>query len=155
MFIEDLRTKLKPNTNLKNLHIKVEKAQNKNLKIIKKMKLGKKFNKIIVEPEWVDEELKTEIKKRRKLNRIWRKSQKKKLHNNIQNENETNYRIQRQITKSLTAEKKGSWEKTKIKEDQLYQQQLITFITTNLIYYINLLPSIIFIGQIISVTLCD
>ena len=41
------------------------------------MKLGKKHNKIIVEPEWVDEELKSEIKKRRKLNRIWRKSQEK------------------------------------------------------------------------------
>ena len=75
------------------------------------MKLGKKHNKTTVEPEWVDEELKSEIKKRRKLNRIWRKSQKKKLQVNIQKENEENYKTQRQITKKLTAEKKGTWEK--------------------------------------------
>merc|ERR1712030_161643 len=65
---------------------------------------------------WVDEELKTEIKKRRKLNRTWRKSQKKQLHINIQKINETNYKTQKQITKKLTAEKKGSWEKNKICE---------------------------------------
>ena len=79
LFIEDLKTKINTNTNLKNLHIKIEKSQEKNLKIQKKMKLGKKHNKTTVEPEWVDEELKSEIKKRRKLNRIWRKSPKKKI----------------------------------------------------------------------------
>merc|ERR1711970_1510896 len=57
LFIEDLKTKINTNTNLKNLHIKIEKSQEKNLKIKKKMKLGKKYNKITVEPEWVDEEL--------------------------------------------------------------------------------------------------
>merc|ERR1711984_57971 len=97
-------------------HIKIEKAQEKNLKIQKKMKLGRKYNKTTVEPEWVDEELKSEIKKRRKLNRVWRKSQKKKFHLDIQKENEEKYKTQRHITKNLTAEKKGTWEKKKIKE---------------------------------------
>ena len=56
------------------------------------MKLGKKYDKITVEPEWVDEELKSEIKKRRKLNRVWRKSQKKKINIEIQKKNEENYK---------------------------------------------------------------
>ena len=101
---------------LRSLHVKIEKAQEKTLKIQKKMKLGKKQNKIVVEPEWVDEELKTEIKKRRKLNRVWRKSQKKRLSSDIQKENEDKYRTQRKITRKLTAEKKGIWEKKKIQE---------------------------------------
>merc|ERR1711888_123855 len=116
LFIKDLKENINQNTNLKNLHIKIEAAQEKNLKIQKKMKLGKKYDKITVEPAWVDEELKTEIKKRRKLNRTWRKSQKKQLHIDIQKENETNYKTQKQIAKKLTAEKKGSWEKNKILE---------------------------------------
>merc|ERR1711888_42737 len=78
LFIEDLKKNINQNINLKNLHIKIEKAQEKNLKIQKKMKLGKKYNKKTVEPEWVDEELKSEIKKRRKLNRIWRQDTRQK-----------------------------------------------------------------------------
>ena len=70
------------------------------------MKLGKKYDKITVEPEWVDEELKSEIKKRRKLNGIWRKSQKKREPLPILLINETNYKSQKYITKKLTAEKK-------------------------------------------------
>merc|ERR1712030_8314 len=65
MFIEDLKHKIKENMNLKNLHMKIEKAQEKTLKIQKKMKLGKKRYNTIVEPEWVDEELKSEIKKKK------------------------------------------------------------------------------------------
>merc|ERR1711984_75765 len=99
MFIEDLKAKINPNTNLKNLHTKIEKAQERNLKIQKKMTLGIKCNKIIVEPEWADEELKSEVKKRKKLNGKWRKSQK-------------------DITKKLTAEKKSSWEKKKYKKQK-------------------------------------
>merc|ERR1712055_205993 len=116
MFIEDLKAKINPNTNLKNLHTKIEKAQGKNLKIQKKMTLGKKCNKLIVEPEWADEELKSEIKKRRKLNGKWRKSQKEKEPPATILINETNYRSQKYITKKLTAEKKSSWEKKKIQE---------------------------------------
>merc|ERR1712030_194631 len=116
LFIEDLKTKINPNTNLKNLHTKIEKAQEKNLKIQKKMKLGKKYNKIIIEPEWVDEELKSEIKKRRKLNGTWRKSQRKRQPLPILLINETNYKSQKYITKRLTAEKKSSWKKKKIQE---------------------------------------
>merc|ERR1712030_132098 len=116
LFIEDLKTKINPNTNLKNLHTKIEKAQEKNLKIQKKMKLGKKCNKIIIEPEWVDEELKSEIKKRRKLNGKWRKSQKKKETPTIILINETNYKSQKYITKRLTAEKKSSWKRRKVQE---------------------------------------
>merc|ERR1711888_124048 len=113
LFIEDLKKNINQNINLKNLHIKIEKAQEKNLKIQKKMKLGKKYDKITVEPEWVDEELKTEIKKRRKLNRTWRKSQKKQLHIDIQKENETNYKTQKQITKKLQLKKKDHGKKKK------------------------------------------
>ena len=116
MFIEDLKTKINPNTNLKNLHTKIEKAQERNLKIKKKMTLGKKCNKMIVEPEWADEELKSEVKKRRKLNGKWRKSQINKEPPTIVLINETNYRSQKLITKKLTAEKKSSWEKRKVQE---------------------------------------
>ena len=78
LFVEDLKRKLDNPITLKNLHTKIEISQEKTLKIQKKMRLGRKKNKSIVTPEWVDEELKSEIKKRRKLNRKWRKAEKKK-----------------------------------------------------------------------------
>ena len=43
LFIEELKTKINPNTNLKNLHIKIEKAQDKNLKIQKKNETREKI----------------------------------------------------------------------------------------------------------------
>ena len=97
---------------LKKLKISV----NQTLKKRKKIKVGKKGNKIIRAAEWVDQELMDNIKLRMKLNRSWRFSRKGNLPPIVQEEFKQKYESQRRITSALAGKKKSEWEKRKIEE---------------------------------------
>ena len=80
------------------------------------MKIGLKNNEHIVAAEWVDEEVQSNLKKRRKLNKIWRTVRRNEKSETIINQAEQEYREQKKYTSQLMGEKKGAWEKQKILE---------------------------------------
>ena len=55
---------------------KIEIAQNRTLKRQKRMKMGLNNEEPIVAAEWVDEEIQSYLKERRKKSKIWRKARK-------------------------------------------------------------------------------
>ena len=71
-----------------------------------------------VAAEWFDEELRENIKKRRYFNKKYRKAKRKKYREEVINYWKLNYEKQKKITKRMTAEKKGGWEKRKIRESK-------------------------------------
>ena len=78
---------------------------NQTLKKRKKIKVGKKGNKIIRAVEWVDLELIENIKLRMKLNRNWRYSRKENQPAIIQEEFREKYEAQKRITSALAGKK--------------------------------------------------
>ena len=74
---------------------KLKISVNQTLKIEKKIKVGKKGNKVIRAAEWVDQELMDNIKLRMKLNRSWRFSRKDNQPLSIQEELKQKYKSQK------------------------------------------------------------
>merc|ERR1711913_125870 len=86
-------------------------TQDEVLKITYRARAGFRKGLLVVEGEWVDEELREAVKKRREINR--------KRRNSIGEERtrlEREYRIQKAIVQVMVQEKKGNWELMKTKQ---------------------------------------
>ena len=92
---------------------KIKIAQDKTLKKKKRIRVGKREEKIQA-AEWVGEELRDNIRKRSKLSRRWRMARKRKEPEQDVKRFEKEYKEQNTITAIMTGQKKGSWELFKI-----------------------------------------
>jgi len=95
---------------------KKEISQSRTLKRQKKMRIGINNNEHILADEWVDEEVQSNLKKRRKLNKIWRTDRRKEKPEATVNQADKKYKEQKKYTSQLMGGKKGAWEKQKILE---------------------------------------
>ena len=94
---------------------KLKTSVNHHLKKRKRIKVGKKGNKIIRAAEWMDLEIIESIKLRMKLNKIWRFSRRNQSPQ-IQKACKEEYENQKKVTAALIYRKKSQWEKDKIQE---------------------------------------
>ena len=95
---------------------KIKMAQDKTLKKKKRIRVGKRGEEKIQAAEWVDEELRDNIKKRSKFSRRWRLARKRKEPEEDIKRFEREYKEQKIITAIMTGQKKGNWELYKIQE---------------------------------------
>ena len=113
---ETLKKHIGKNTSFNMFMKKLKISVNQTLKKRKKIRVGKKGNKIIRAAEWVDQELMDNIKLRMKLNRSWRFSRKNNFPAIVQEEFKQKYESQRKLTSALAGKKKSEWERRKIEE---------------------------------------
>ena len=86
---------------------KIKIAQEKTLKVVKRVKIGRRGETHIAAAEWFDEELKENIKKRGRLSKKQRVVRKREEPQEIINRYETEYKDQQRLTARMTEEKKG------------------------------------------------
>ena len=113
---ETLRKHIGKNTSFNKFMKKLKISVNLTLKKRKKIRVGKKGNKVIRAAEWVDQELIDNIRLRIRLNRNLRFARKNNLPDIVQAEYKQIYEIQKRLKSSMAGEKKSSWEKKKIEE---------------------------------------
>ena len=112
---EAFKKQIGKSTNLNLFLKKLKTSVNHNLRKRKKIKVGKKGNKIIRAAEWVDLELIESIKLRMRLNKNWRYCRRNQPPP-VQKEFKEKYENQKKITAALIGKKKSEWEKKKIQE---------------------------------------
>jgi len=95
---------------------KIKTAQEKTLMVKKRIKTAKRGEIKILAAEWVDEELKENIRRRGRLSRRWRIARKKGEPQEPLERYESEYKEQQKITTKMKGEKKGNWERYKIEE---------------------------------------
>ena len=77
MKMEELLSMVGKKTGFSRIMKKIKTAQERTLKVKKKIKIGRRGEIKILEAEWVDEELKDNIRRRGRLSRRWRIARKK------------------------------------------------------------------------------
>ena len=112
---ENLRNQIGKSANFNLFLKKLKTSVNHHLRKRKRIKIGKKGNRIIRAAEWVDLEVIESIKLRMRLNKIWRFSRRNQTPQ-VQMAFKEEYENQRKITTALICKKKSEWEKEKIQE---------------------------------------
>ena len=113
---ETLRRHIGKNTSFNKFMKKLNISVNQTLRKRKRIRVGKKGNKLIRAAEWVDQELMDNIRLRMKLNRNWRFSRKNNYPTIVQEEFKQKYEAQKKLTSAMAGRKKSEWEKKKIEE---------------------------------------
>ena len=112
---DNLKNQIGKSTNFNLFLKKLKTSVNHHLRKRKRIKVGKKGNKIIRAAEWMDLEIIESIKLRMKLNKIWRFSRRNKTPR-IQKACKEEYENQRKVTEALIYKKKSQWERIKFKK---------------------------------------
>ena len=95
---------------------KIETAQDRTLKLRKKMRVGSDNNGPVVVAEWVDEEMQASLKKRKMKNKKWRRARREEKPKEELDRLEEEYKKPQKETSRLTGKNKGEWEKMKIEQ---------------------------------------
>ena len=95
---------------------KIETAQDRTLKLRKKMRVGSDNNGPVVVAEWVDEEIQASLKERKRNNKKWRRARREEKTKEELDRLEEEYKKQQKETSRQTGKKKGEWEKMKIEQ---------------------------------------
>ena len=113
---ETLLSMIGKRTGFNRIMKKIKISQDKTLKVKKKIKIGRRGEIKILAAEWVDEELRDNIRRRGRLSRRWRIARKKGEPKEVLDIYEKEYKEQQNLSSRMTGIKKGNWEKQKIQE---------------------------------------
>merc|ERR1711874_386780 len=108
---KDLLTRINGPTYFNKMINKIEIAQDRTLKVQKKMRTGINNREQIVAAEWVHDEMQAYVKERKTRNKTWRKARRDSKPLETLERLEEDYKTQQRETSQLMRGKKGAWEK--------------------------------------------
>ena len=108
---EDLLTRINGPTSFNNLLNKIEIAQDRTLKVQKKMGTGINEGERILAAEWVDDEVQAYLKERKTKNKMWWKARRDNKPQETLERLEEEYKTQQKETSNIMGMKIGAWEK--------------------------------------------
>ena len=111
---DNLRNQIGKSSNFNLFLRKLKTSVNHHLRKRKRIKIGKRGNKVIRAAEWVDLEIIESIRLRMRLNKVWRFARRNQTPQ-IQEKCKLEYERQKKITATLIKRKKSQWEREKYK----------------------------------------